>query len=56
MKAREAKIPAQGRPRLLEAAVRAVQLYEAWGQPEKATEWKARLGLADLPADVFAGP
>jgi hypothetical protein len=54
MKAREAKIPAQARPRLLEAAERVVRLYEAWGKPEKATEWKAKLGLNDLPKDVFA--
>jgi hypothetical protein len=33
-----------------------IQLYEAWGRPEKAAAWKAKLGLAGLPADVFAGP
>jgi hypothetical protein len=31
-------------------------LYEAWGRPEQARAWKARLGLADLPDDVFARP
>jgi tetratricopeptide (TPR) repeat protein len=56
MKAREARIPAPSRPRLADAAVRVVRLYDAWGKPEKATEWKSRLGLADLPADVFARP
>jgi tetratricopeptide (TPR) repeat protein len=56
MKARETKIPASGKPRLLEAAVRVVRLYEAWGKPEKAAAWKDRLGLADLPADVFVRP
>jgi serine/threonine protein kinase len=39
-----------------EAGERIVQLYEAWGQPEKAGVWKATLGLADLPAEVFARP
>jgi hypothetical protein len=33
-----------------------VQLYESWGRPEKAAVWKAKLGLTDLPNDVFAGP
>jgi eukaryotic-like serine/threonine-protein kinase len=56
MKTRTAKIPPPGKPRLSEAAARVIQLYEAWGQPEKAAAWKARLGLTDLPADVFARP
>jgi hypothetical protein len=56
MRARAAKIPPLGKPRLSEAAQRVMQLYQAWGQPEKAAAWKARLGLADLPADVFARP
>jgi hypothetical protein len=38
----------------LEAAERVVHLYEGWGRPEKAAAWKARLGMPDLPADVFA--
>jgi eukaryotic-like serine/threonine-protein kinase len=42
-KAREAKIPAEAKPRLLEAAERVVGLYEAWGKPDKATEWKNKL-------------
>jgi hypothetical protein len=33
-----------------------VRLYEAWGKTELAAAWKERLGLADLPADVFARP
>jgi serine/threonine protein kinase/tetratricopeptide (TPR) repeat protein len=56
LKAREAKIPAPSKLRLSEAAGWVVQLYEAWGKPEKAVAWKARLGLADLPAGVFAWP
>ena len=56
MKSRGARIPPQGKPRLSEAAARVVRLYEAWGKPEKAERWKAKLGLADLPSDVFAHP
>ena len=56
MKAREATIPAIAKHRLFEAAERVVRLYEAWGKPEAAAGWKARLGLADLPTDVFARP
>jgi hypothetical protein len=43
MKAREAKIPPPGRPRLTEAAERVVGLYEAWGKADKVAEWRARL-------------
>ena len=53
MKPREDKIPAPTKSRLPEAAERAVRLYEAWGKPEKAAEWKAKLEAAGLPADVF---
>jgi eukaryotic-like serine/threonine-protein kinase len=54
MKAREAKIPAIGKIYLTEAAERVIQLYRAWGKPDQAAAWAARLGLAELPADVFA--
>jgi hypothetical protein len=37
-----------------EAAMRVIRLYEAWGKYEKATEWKAKLGMPDLPVEVFA--
>ena len=56
LKAREASIPPQARSRLDEAAERVVRLYEAWGKPAQAAAWKAKLGLADLPKDVFARP
>jgi hypothetical protein len=36
--------------------LRVVRLYEAWGKPEQAVAWKAKLGLEDLPADDFAQP
>ena len=56
MRAREAKIPAPNKPRLFEAAERVTRLYEAWGKPAQAQAWKEKLGLADLPADVFTRP
>jgi serine/threonine protein kinase/tetratricopeptide (TPR) repeat protein len=54
MKVREAKIPTASKVRLNEAAEGVVRLYEAWGKPEQARAWASKLGLADLPADVFA--
>jgi tetratricopeptide (TPR) repeat protein/tRNA A-37 threonylcarbamoyl transferase component Bud32 len=56
MKAREAKIPAPRKSILSEAAVRVVRLYEEWGKPDQAADWKIKLGLRDLPADVFDRP
>src|SRR5262249_40945388 len=56
MKERQAKIAELDQSRLREAAERVVHLYEAWNQPDRAAVWKAKLGLADLPADVFARP
>ena len=49
MKAREAKIPTQGKPRLTEALERLVQLYDAWGQKEKAAAWRKRLEAPQEP-------
>jgi tetratricopeptide (TPR) repeat protein len=56
MKERESRVTAPDQFRLREASVRVVRLYEAWGRLNKATEWKARLGMPDLPASVFAHP
>jgi hypothetical protein len=56
LKAREAKIPAYLKFYLDEEAERVVRLYEEWGKPEQAAAWKARLGMPDLPAEVFARP
>jgi tetratricopeptide (TPR) repeat protein len=43
---------------LRDAAERLVRLYEAWGKPDKAEEWRKRLGEHPLdrgfPADPFA--
>jgi hypothetical protein len=43
MKQRDAKIPKTGKGRLAEAAERLVQLYEAWGKPEQAEQWRAKI-------------
>jgi hypothetical protein len=54
MKAREARIFVPERRRLLEAAMQVVRLYEAWGKTYQAAAWKTKLGMPDLPKDVFA--
>jgi hypothetical protein len=50
MKARAARIPPPGRPRFTEAAERVLQLYEAWGKPEKVAEWRAKLAKPSAAA------
>jgi serine/threonine protein kinase len=56
MKAREAEIPASNQKRPAEAAERIVRLYEALRRPDRAADWKAKLGIPELPTDVFARP
>ena len=56
MKARDTRIPSEGKPRLGEAAVRLITLYDRWGKPGGALDWKRRQLLVDPPADLFAGP
>jgi serine/threonine protein kinase/tetratricopeptide (TPR) repeat protein len=56
IQARESRISVPERAALLEAAERVVRLYESWHKPELAAAWKAKLGLFDLPAEVFHGP
>jgi len=43
LKQREAKIDAYFKVRLPEAAERLVQLYDTWGQKDKADEWRKQL-------------
>ena len=44
LKAREGQIPPlYARHHVAEAGRRIVRLYEAWGRPEKAAEWRAKL-------------
>jgi hypothetical protein len=47
--ARAAKIPAPIWNRLPEAGARVVALYVAWGQNDKAEQWRARLSSAANP-------
>jgi hypothetical protein len=56
LKVREAMIPAPAKKSLTDAGGRLIALYDAWGKKDKAAEWRVRLGLADLPADVFTRP
>jgi hypothetical protein len=44
------------RSRLLEVAERMVRLYQAWDCPDQVTMWEAKLGMPELPTDVFARP
>jgi len=39
-----------GHPRVTAVAERVVALYEAWGKPEKANEWRAKLGAQSVAA------
>jgi tetratricopeptide (TPR) repeat protein/predicted Ser/Thr protein kinase len=41
---RETTIPAADRPAIEQAAERVFQLYQRWGQPEKAARWRLRSG------------
>ncbi len=50
MKASEARIPGPAKPRLCEAAERVVRLYEAWGQKDKAAEWRVKLAHTSTPS------
>jgi serine/threonine protein kinase len=43
MKDRQAKLGEEGRQRLAEAGERIVALYQAWGKPEEARQWRDRL-------------
>jgi serine/threonine protein kinase/tetratricopeptide (TPR) repeat protein len=56
MEARESRIPVPDRPSLRAAAERVIHLFESWGRLEQAAAWKTKLGMSDLPADVFARP
>jgi non-specific serine/threonine protein kinase/serine/threonine-protein kinase len=49
MKQHAAKIPAPFKHYLTEAGERVVRLYDEWGKPEKAAEWRAKLAR-ELPA------
>jgi tetratricopeptide (TPR) repeat protein len=40
---RQAAMPFEDRGALAQAGERIVQLYESWGKPQKATEWRVKL-------------
>ena len=44
LKARAARIPAPTASHVAAAAARIVLLYEAWSKPDKAVEWRTKLG------------
>jgi serine/threonine protein kinase/tetratricopeptide (TPR) repeat protein len=44
MKGREAQIPKHAEASLTQALERLVLLYDTWGRPSKAAEWRKRLG------------
>jgi non-specific serine/threonine protein kinase/serine/threonine-protein kinase len=54
MVSREEEIPIAERSHLREAAERVVRLYESWNRPQEAAAWKAKVGMRDLPAQVFS--
>jgi hypothetical protein len=54
LKARRRTITSPANSSLSDAAGRVLRLYEAWGKPAELTKWGSRVGLADLPADVWA--
>ena len=47
---RESAIPFEDRPSLTHAGEWIVQLYERWGKPEKAAEWRSQLCQGVEPA------
>ena len=49
----QAIIPNESRARLQEAGEQVVQLYDAWGKPEKVAEWRQKLEkvLPSVPAE-----
>jgi serine/threonine-protein kinase len=49
MKQRQATIPAHAKKYLTESLDRLVQLYDAWGKPEQANEWRQKLDQAKPP-------
>jgi tetratricopeptide (TPR) repeat protein/tRNA A-37 threonylcarbamoyl transferase component Bud32 len=44
MKARQAKVPPEGKARLAEALARLIQLYDAWDKKDEAAKWRKELG------------
>ncbi len=51
LKAREAKIPAVSKAHVRNAAAQVVHLYEAWGKPDLARSWAAKVAVVSMPDD-----
>ena len=49
MKARQDKIPARSKNHLAQAGARIIRLYDAWGQKDKATEWRKKVETSKTP-------
>ena len=56
LRKREPSVPAGSRIIISEAAERIVDLYDSWGKREVASQWRTKLGLGNLPRNVFAQP
>jgi hypothetical protein len=52
---RQAAIPATERDTVAQAGDRIVRLYEDWGMPEKAAEWRRRLQNSGQPGHSVSG-
>ncbi|HEY1203798.1 MAG: serine/threonine-protein kinase [Bryobacteraceae bacterium] len=46
------KLPESGKPRFKLAGERIVQLYESWGKPQQAAEWRAKLRPDRMPGEA----
>ena len=46
LREREVRIPAANKPRLEKAAQRLIRIYQERARPDKAAEWRKRLGEA----------
>ncbi len=51
-----AQLTGRDRRFLTEAEDRILALYKAWGKLDQARAWAVKLGMVDLPADVFTPP
>jgi hypothetical protein len=49
LKERVSQIPQEAQIRLTEALRRLVQLYEAWGKPDQAAQWRQQLAGRQSP-------
>ncbi len=54
LKARADRIPSSAKSEIGDAGRRIPRLYKLWGKPGKATDWKAKLGILDLPPNPFS--